>query len=242
MLQRLLRPILKAWPRSAWYAGRLGNTVSVNGFRLTMPSRLLAGVLRMGGFEIAERQAVRFLPTDLPLVEFGCGVGVVACIANRRLKYPERHLCIDANPDALALAARNGRDNGCGFSTLHAALAYDQPTVSFAADPSIVSGAIEGQFGEMITVPTTTLGAVLEQKSWSGPISIVCDIEGAELDLLEREVELFRERVDTAIFELHPDCYGEAGRRRIMDRLRSAGLAERWSRDGVVVWQAARQR
>jgi FkbM family methyltransferase len=231
----MLSALLRVWPELAWHAGRFGTTVRVDGCAITMPSRYLAGVLRLGGYESAERTAVRkWLPRELPLIELGAGVGVVACLANRRLFAPQRHLCVDGNPRALQQAIVNGRQNGCLFYTLHAAIAYDTPIVSFGMDDNIVSGGIESGH-ERITAPTITLARLLDEAGFARA-SLICDIEGAEQTLLEREADVLRERVPWLMLETHPQVYGKSGERSIDGRLSELGYRQRWRRRDVAVW------
>jgi FkbM family methyltransferase len=189
----------------------------------------------MGGYETAEREAVRrFLTGGLPVVELGVGVGVVACLANRKLLEPQHHLCVDGNPRALEQALFNGRQNGCQFATRHAALAYDRPTVSFGMDEGIVNGGIESAH-ESIEAPAVSLKQLLEEAGFT-QAALICDIEGAERQLLEREPEVLRERVPWLLLETHPALYGESGERNIEAQLSALGYRRQWRRQDVAVW------
>ena len=64
----------------------------------------------------------RWLPKDLPIVEFGGGIGVVSCSANRRLDRPEQHIVIEANPAVTPLLEQNRDLNGCRFQVKNMAL------------------------------------------------------------------------------------------------------------------------
>jgi FkbM family methyltransferase len=235
MPRSLLRPLIRRWPQAAWYAGKLGKTVRVDGCRIRMPSNYMAGLVRLGGYESAERSAVRrFLPRDIPLVELGCGIGMVACIANKRLRYPDRHVCVDGNPRALADTVANGLANGCAFRTLHAAIAYDAATVEFGIDESIVSGGLESGH-RTVRVATTTLQTVLDDAEFS-EASLICDIEGAELSLLQHEADVLRQRISFLLMETHPARYGAAGEASVFSGLRALGFSQAWRSLDVGVW------
>jgi len=236
MLEAIGRRLRQIWPRAPWYAGRLGQTIHSDGCTFTLPNRYLAGVMRLGGYEVDERRAVRsFLPRDLPLVELGAGLGIVACVANRLLTNPSNHLCVDGNPLALAGAKAHGEVNGCRFSTLHAALAYDTQTVKFGIDEHIQSGGIDSGH-RTVTVPAVTLADLFARTGFAR-CSLICDIEGAEQAMIAREGQLMQARVALLILETHPGVYGAAGETEIDARLSTLGYLRQWRRQHVTVWR-----
>ena len=84
--------------------------------------------------------------------------------------------------------------------------------------------ARDGDTDEAILwVPTTTLSDV-EQDLPPGNYALICDIEGAELDLIEHEDFT---RVDILILETHPDSYYERGSSTdiLISQLAHKGLA-----------------
>ncbi len=65
-------------------------------------------LLLSGQYESPERRACRrYIRADLPVVEFGACLGVVACSVNRRLKDPRNHVVVEANPHLLPILAEN---------------------------------------------------------------------------------------------------------------------------------------
>jgi len=55
-------------------------------------------------YEEPERKALtRFVNPELPVVELGACIGVVSCLTNRRLRAPEKHVVVEANPALLPL-------------------------------------------------------------------------------------------------------------------------------------------
>ncbi len=79
-----------------------------------LPPAVVREILR-GKYEINERQALSWIDPSLPLVECGAGLGIVACLANRRLKNPTHHVLVEANPALLPVLARHRALNGCQF-------------------------------------------------------------------------------------------------------------------------------
>jgi FkbM family methyltransferase len=227
----VLRHYLLTKTHAPWYAGRLGLTVRVGDLRLTMPDRHLAGVLRLGGYERPERIAVRqFLRPELPVIDIGAGVGVVSCVANRRLPDPTRHRSIEANPNAVQLLTHNRDQNGCGFQIIHAALGYTD-SVTMAVDARIVSSRASD---DGVEVPVTSLANVAV--GWER-FSLICDIEGGEIDLMRHEADLLATRVDTLIIERHPLIVGADADARLHRDLLVCGLRQKWRKGAVYVYQ-----
>jgi FkbM family methyltransferase len=227
-----LARLLARYPRLAWYAGRLGRTVRVGGVRLTMPSRYMAGLLRLGGYERAERYAIRFLPRDVPVIELGGGVGVVACLVERRLQHGTRHVVVEASPIALRHLRHNRDQNGATFVIEEAAVA-DVETVTFSADPEIVSGHVGGD----VIVRGVTLSHLLTSYCPDGPFSLVCDIEGAEVAmLLNTPAEALR-RIHAVVIETHPHLVDREANAAMHRRLTDAGLQSVWRAGDVYAFQ-----
>jgi FkbM family methyltransferase len=227
----VIRRYLLRNTHAAWYAGRLGLTVRFKGMRITMPNRLLAGVLRLRGYERAECAAVqRFLPADLPVVELGAGTGVVSCLANRKLSRPELHRCAEPNPAAQELLRHNRDQNCCRFEIVNAAFGY-QATGRMAFDEHVVASRVNTGEAE---VPMRSLQALAQGFE---RFSLICDIEGAEIDIVERERDVVANRLDTFIVERHPGIVGTEADARFHESVLACGLRKRWSSGPVYVYQ-----
>jgi hypothetical protein len=100
------------WAQSHDYLwGRLvelrGNEISVEGLTFSVNSIAISRKRKASfvfdRYEKPERLAIKqFLDPSLPVVEFGGSIGVVACLINRRLNQPAKHVVVEANPDLLA--------------------------------------------------------------------------------------------------------------------------------------------
>lgn len=238
-----LRPIVQRRARSYWIQvalkyqnspvmGRLvelmGNRARIDGmvFSLDSPSieTFRKGSFVFGLHESEERTLVKqWLPGELPVVEFGGGIGVVTCLANRKLVRPELHIVVEANPKLVPLLERNRDLNGCGFQILNKALAYDAETVEFHIHTHFLSGRADGAGGTAITVPTTSLKAIIDGSGFD-QISVICDVEGTETMLVEQEIETLRQHVQFLLVEVHPQFTGEQATGRMVQRLETAGF------------------
>jgi FkbM family methyltransferase len=194
------------WGKAAyWYAGRLlGSKPLSDGRRLQLnpdTPAYLAGTLWLGLYEQKERYAVaRFLPRDRPVIEFGAGIGAVTCMTNRLLRRPDQHCAVEANPVAVPTLIANRKATNGSFSVVHGALAYDSSVAHLKFDPQMIFGALSDRGVE---VPAVTLRQVLDKTGFTA-CSLVCDIEGAEFTLLEREADVIERHVEFALMEIHP--------------------------------------
>jgi FkbM family methyltransferase len=224
-----------------WYVGRvlqrLGRPTTLDGARFRVDPPQFAGLLWLGAYETAERFAVaRYLPPDVPVIELGASIGVVSCLIDRVLHDGVVQIAVEANPMLIPTLERHRGDNGADFRVVHAALAYGGGDVEFQVSDSSVAGALGNapNVTHTVKVPTTTLEAMLRDHAVER-CSLVCDIEGAEVEMIRREADVLRGRVHTIIMEVHPDLTGIAAVEELFATLSAAGFERRWQRGDVVV-------
>jgi FkbM family methyltransferase len=142
---------------------------------------------------------------------------------------------VEANPKLLPVLQGNRDRNGCEFEIVHSALAYGGGTVEFGLSETTAASSLSAmQHADRIVVPTTSLASVL-QSFQIERCNVVCDIEGAELELTEHEQQTLRERVGMIILEVHPAQLAERGMMRLEAAVASAGFKPRWTRGDVWV-------
>lgn len=204
----------------SYLSGRPNRLVRLDGCRFDAgggeAGREMREMMLRGLHEKPEREALaRFLDPSAPVVELGACIGVVACLVNRRLSDATRHVVVEANPDIVPTLAGNRERNDCRFEIVHAALAYGaggEVTFHVAEDPlcsRVGGGEGAGDAARAITVPAVTLAEVLDGRGF-GRCTLVCDIEGAEVELIRREPEVLRSRVATLFIETHDRLLGDA--------------------------------
>jgi FkbM family methyltransferase len=208
-----------------WLIGKAveltGNRVRMYGQTFSVGNPLVStrhkSTLFFGRYEVEEiTLARRYLEPGRPLVELGGSIGVVACVTNRLLSRPDRHVVVEASPVLLPILEANRAMNGCKFAIEHAALAYGTDGLDFPVKGHFLHGRVGGP-GKTARVQAVTLGTLLKKYDFE-TINLVSDIEGAEIDLIEHEPEVLRGRVKTLVMETHACYVGE-------DRV-SAMLAE----------------
>ncbi len=175
-------------------------------------------------YELPERRAVaRYLRRDLPVIELGGSIGVVACVTNKLLKDRTAHIVVEANPLAIPHLQRNKQLNRCEFKIVNSAIAYGTDAVTFRPSSQMCASSINSEGDEPpVTVPTAQLGDLVRLHGFSR-FSLVCDIEGLEYDLVCHEADVLR-NADTIIMETHARLIGERKIRSMMTRLQELGF------------------
>jgi FkbM family methyltransferase len=177
--------------------------------------------LYWGAFEKSEVLFVKqHLPTQYDVIELGAGIGVVSSHISKRLEPDRRLLCVEANPDIVPWISRNVQQNSAIQPiVVHAAIDYSgQPTMEMRLadrhlDSSLessgstpnrreqVGGERSDRSERRVAVPVMTLTELWQQLGMS-PFSLVADIEGAELGILEEESECLS-ACQGMVIELH---------------------------------------
>jgi FkbM family methyltransferase len=197
--------------------------------------------LLMNDYEREELEAVkRFLEPGLPVIELGGSLGVVSCVINKRLDHPDRHVVIEADPDIVPKLTVNRELNACKFEILNRALAYDSEEVAFVTSHDTRGGGIYVTGTKHVTVKTVTLDQLARDRGF-GCFTLVCDIEGSEVDMVERERELLGSAVDTLILETHPKVTGAARTAAMLNDLKSLGFETLNEESGTFVFKNIRR-
>ncbi len=228
--ERLKRDVRRWAVQDRGWVGRLASslgTVRVEDCRFRIDSPLISDPLKSrllyGRYERTERELLRrHLNPSLPVVELGGGMGVVSCLVNARLENPRHHVVVEANPRMLPLIRSNRELNGAQFELLHGAIAYGAERVSLKADDDLLSSQVADLGAEH--VPTLTLQSVIERFGFDR-CTLVCDIEGSEIELVAREIATLRSRVAMIVIEEHPEYCDAESRSAMFGELAAAGFA-----------------
>lgn len=234
VLAAVLQKLQMTWRRGeVWevtrFIGKGSKIARVDGCKFTIDPAVVPqnviDLLLTDLYEDAERDALRkFLDPKLPVVELGACLGIVSCLTNQRLRQPENHVVVEANPAMLPLLEQNRERNGCRFQIVHSALAYGVETITFNVSTNVLASSLYGEPERSVTVPTVTLQGLLDQYDFERA-TLVCDIEGAELQLVEHELPVLSKRIKTIIIETHERIVGVKPTTQMFARLQAAGFA-----------------
>ncbi|WP_169742867.1 FkbM family methyltransferase [Muricoccus aerilatus] len=222
---------------SGWLFDRLGGEYRHQGLRFTVPTELTTrrfrGRFLLGLYEMPERRLLRHLPHDCTLLDLGGCLGVVSCLANRRLQDPRRHVVVEANPALLPTLITNRNRNDAAFTIVNGVVGGDG---KFWPGGNIVAGSAHRPRAEPIHVPMVDV-ASLEMRHSLKFDAFVMDIEGGEAEFIAvQEARLSRARF--VLVEFHPSFIGKPACDTARQRLSAAGLvcagkvlnAEAWIR------------
>lgn len=178
----------------------------------------------LGDYEQYERRAVaQYLVPELPVIELGACLGVVSCITNRRLQHPAQHIVVEANPAVIPFLQRNRRHNHCQFRVLNSAIAYDSDVIEYAPTENFAGNSLTQTSGlRKVRVPTISLQGIANRYGFDR-FTLICDIEGHERELVERESEVLG-RADLIILETHARLIGDAANAQLLARLQALGF------------------
>jgi FkbM family methyltransferase len=162
-----------------------------------------------GFYESAESRFVRrYLLTDCDAIELGSSLGIVSCHMRRRLITDRRLVCVEANLQLLPVLEMTLRLNRCdeNVTIIGGAIDYaagDHASVWFSPGASNVQGRVAPAAEEGTqTVPALTLTGVIDRAGIDGDFTLVCDIEGAEAQMIAHEREMLA-RCRQIVVELH---------------------------------------
>lgn len=230
-----LGKIRKWWQRNDhWLVGKLvelqGNWVKVDGCTFYVKSPFISTSLKsrflLNRYEKPERDALAYLNPAVPIIELGAGIGVISCLANKRLIQPDRHIVVEANPFLLPLLYKNRERNSCQFMIINAAIGYGQKTTRLYLQREFIDSNIFSGDGREIVLTTTTVAQIADTFGFDH-CALICDIEGAEVDLVSRESSFLDHCVDFVIFEIH-ETTGKIRNDQMIAELQHLGFSIQW--------------
>ena len=228
LLRGLINAKLLNYDDTGKWAERFGNMARVDGVTIHLDNRLLPpffkGTIIAGIYEKGERQIIqKYLPNGEPVIELGASIGVVSCVVNRKLISPGQHVVVEASSELIPTLTKNRDINGCQFTIIEAAIAYGSDSVTFFSNGLSLVGSIYGE-GHTMEVPAKTLQSIAEEAGFRH-FTLICDIEGSEIGLLEHEMDFIREHVGVILMETHDETpYGDDGVKLVLEKLADNGF------------------
>lgn len=176
-----------------------------------IPSGIIASVF-WGFYESAEiRFAEKYFKGDMDVIELGGSCGVVTSHLVSKLLLGKKVISVEANADLAEVWKENaGRKNYNKeeLVLLNNAIHYGTNIVSFhISNNTTESGKVNEVKGNMriVKVPAITLNEICSRFNLT-EFTLVCDIEGAEVEIFINENESLN-TCRALLIELHPSEY-----------------------------------
>jgi hypothetical protein len=119
---------------------------------------------------------------------------------------------------------------------VHGALAYGADSCKFYPHADFVSGGLTYGQSAAVTVPTFSLGRLLARRAIDR-CTLICDIEGGEIDLVSNEADILAAHACRLILELHPTVVGTAAVRSLLASLGCLGFVREHRSGDVYVFR-----
>lgn len=232
------------WNRTLWLWGRQlfkGDRYRMHGVDITVPASVDPEIryllARKRPYEEPEARFVRaHLSPGTHVVELGGSIGVVSALVRKSIGPDARQIIVEANPALAKICKANAERyaNAGRVDVVEAAIDYSgAPEVFFDFGHNAHTGHV-AKSG--VPVPTTTLANVAAPLP-DGPRALVCDIEGAEIDLIEAEKATLNQ-FDVIILETHPGVYanGQRSLDTMLGTLEGCGFERSDAAEDVVVY------
>jgi len=167
-------------------------------------------------YEGAEVRFIRkYLPTHNDVIELGASLGIVSAHIIEKLENNARLFCVEANPMLIKDLERNlklNKKENSNYVIINQVLDYSLPygsIVNFYANSEILvssktSNLDEKKSSKKFTIKNTQLSEIINQYKIA-KYNLVCDIEGAEIELLINDRTLIY--CEYMIIELHDTKY-----------------------------------
>lgn len=221
-----------------------GKFITSRGMRFPLDADILPKrvrvLLRTDGYEAKEaRAAYRLVQEGDVVMELGAGIGFMSTLVSTKTKAAAVH-CFEANPRLIPYIEAVHAANGVANAQIHHALLGTKPgRRAFYQRASILDSSLEvlpedDDTVEKVQVPVMDAAKALARIK---PSVLICDIEGAEADLLP---ELDLSGLRAVLIELHPQWIGKKGIARVFEAMSRAGLVffPRWSQGKVAVFRS----
>ncbi|MBV2360727.1 FkbM family methyltransferase [Thalassococcus sp. CAU 1522] len=186
----------------------------------------IRGALREGTYERKECDAVmRVVREGDVVLELGGGIGYMSTLLARKKKVA-KVVSYEANPGLIpyihSVHEANGIDNVEVRNALLAPRAGK--AVPFHVRRNFLASSLDGEIDadaiiETVEIEKHGISPTLKELK---PDVLVCDIEGAEADLIPAADW---SGLRAAVIELHPQWIGQAGVQAVFDAMHKAGLS-----------------
>lgn len=206
--------------------------------KAVLPQRIRA-LLRTEVYEAKEATAIEKLIRKGDVVmELGGGIGFMSTLVATKTRAKSVH-AFEANPQLIPYIQQvHALNKAQKAQVTHAVLGAENGEATFYVRPNFLASSLSPMEDDTdvteVKVPALDVNAVIADLK---PTVLICDIEGAEVDLLP-QMDLTGLRA--VVIETHPQWIGKDGIRKVFRCLDDAGLVffPRWSHGKVAVFRS----
>ena len=185
----------------------MGRVVTTRGITLDLQnarvSRRMKTELARGTYELEEIEAIEsYLSSESDVIELGGCIGYTACYTNKILKKGARHVVVEPNSALEPVLQHNRRLNGCDYEIYCAAYSSDQGPITIDIPENIWGASLVRDERDSVTVDAVDLEWLMEKFDIS-QFTLIADIEGAEVDLIDNELDVLEAHCELLIIEFH---------------------------------------
>lgn len=190
------------------YLSATNQTVECHGVELNLNNREIDIRTKQDFFkELFEKPELVLIdkyPPEADVIELGAGLGFISCYLNNRLAPSAKHVAVEANPKLIPTLRENKQINNCSFNIKHAAYAASGKTASFHLQDQYPSGSVraERESGSSVQIEGTTLRTLADEENIE-TFTLVADIEGEEIGLIQKELRYLEQHCRRIIVEFH---------------------------------------
>ena len=181
-------------------------------------------------YEAPEAEMVRkYISIGMSVIELGGCYGIISALIRKQIGPDAQHIIVEADPSLAKVCASNANlENTNNLAeVVVAAIDYSgAKKITFSPGQNAHGGRVANDEERGFTVPTTTLTEQVS-KLVENEYVLVCDIEGAELDLCQNEKSALS-KAYLVILETHPKIYPgkKLDYNQIQTNIENAGLVE----------------
>ncbi|HKP32090.1 MAG TPA: FkbM family methyltransferase [Chitinophagaceae bacterium] len=173
-------------------------------------SKRIAASIFFGFYESSEIRFIhKYYKGDSDVVELGGSLGIVSSHIGSLMKSGRKHIVVEPNPFLISVARKNIERHSHGdFNLINAALHYSSEKARLAITTNNTASQLVTSLnddGKIFEIDSLTLGSIVEKEKLTN-YSLVCDIEGSEIDFLLNDKEALQ-NCNQILIELHDTQY-----------------------------------
>lgn len=182
-------------------------------YRFSVPvhhsSPIIHASIFWGIYESAEIRLIKkYLRSDLPVIELGASLGIVSSFIIKQLKRGVSLKVVEANPNLITTIHSNLERHNVSnvqYEIINKALGYSDNYIHMQLSSDNTASHVvrsEKPVGDFVKVACVRLSTLISLH----PYTLVCDIEGSEIEIIMNDDEALKKCTQLFI-ELHDTTY-----------------------------------